>query len=137
MIVYGRNLADLFTQAAWAMFDLMSDATTIRPLQSITVEVEAIDLEDLMVRWLSELLYRYDIERFVKVEPPRVVYDSFREFFCLDFGHSWKPTKSRCYKSLILGGINFAKKIIHYPAQRCRHCQGGGDHQPTGHSQAA
>ncbi len=52
------------------MFDLMSDATTIRPLQSITVEVEAIDLEDLMVRWLSELLYRYDIERFVKVEPP-------------------------------------------------------------------
>ena len=65
MIAYGHELPDLFTHAAWAMFDLMSDATTIRPLQSITVEVAAIDIEDLMVRWLSELLYRYDTERFL------------------------------------------------------------------------
>jgi SHS2 domain-containing protein len=65
MIAYGRNLPELFTHAAWAMFDLMSDATTIRPRQTITVEVEGIDLEDLMVRWLSELLYHYDTERFL------------------------------------------------------------------------
>ncbi len=65
MMAYGRDLPDLFAHAAWAMFDLMSDATTIRPLQAITVEVEGIDLEDLMVRWLGELLYRYDTERFL------------------------------------------------------------------------
>lgn len=65
MLVYGHDLPELFAHAAWAMFDLISDATTIRPLQRRGIEVEAIDLEDLMVRWLSELLYRYDTERFL------------------------------------------------------------------------
>jgi SHS2 domain-containing protein len=65
MMVYGRDLPELFAHAAWAMFDLMSDATTIRPLQTTTVSVEANDLEDLLVRWLSELLYLYDTQRFL------------------------------------------------------------------------
>ena len=29
MVAYGRDLSELFAHAAWAMFDLMSDATTI------------------------------------------------------------------------------------------------------------
>ena len=80
MIAYGRDLPDLFAHAAWAMFDLMSDATTIRPLHAATVELEGIDLEDLMVRWLSELLYHYEAERFLccsatfhRLEPTRLL----------------------------------------------------------------
>lgn len=65
MLVYGRHLPELFAHAAWAMFDLISDATTIRPLQTRTIDLEAVDLEDLMVRWLGELLYLYDTERFL------------------------------------------------------------------------
>jgi SHS2 domain-containing protein len=65
MLVYGRDVPELFAHAAWAMFDLMSDATLIRPLQTIPVTVEGSDLEDLLVRWLSELLYLYDTQRFL------------------------------------------------------------------------
>jgi SHS2 domain-containing protein len=65
MLVYGRDVPELFMHAAWAMFDLMSDATLIRPLQTIPVTVEGSDLEDLLVRWLSELLYLYDTQRFL------------------------------------------------------------------------
>lgn len=65
MLVYGRDVPELFTHAAWAMFDLMSDATLIRPLQTMPVNVEGNDLEDLLVRWLSELLYLYDTRRFL------------------------------------------------------------------------
>jgi SHS2 domain-containing protein len=65
ILVYGRDLPELFAHAAWALFDLMSDATTIRPLQTTTVDVHATDLEDLLVRWLSELLYLYDTQRFL------------------------------------------------------------------------
>lgn len=79
MLVYGRDLPELFAHAAWAMFDLISDVTTIRPLQTMTIDVEAIDLEDLLVRWLSELLYLYDTERclccastFTTLEPTRL-----------------------------------------------------------------
>jgi SHS2 domain-containing protein len=65
MAVYGRDVPELFAHAAWAMFDLMSDATSIQPQQTIPVHVEGTDLEDLLVRWLSELLYLYDTQRFL------------------------------------------------------------------------
>jgi len=66
MWIYGRDHADLFAHAAWALFDMMSDAETIRPQQCLTISIEGTtDWEDLLVRWLSELLYRYDTERFM------------------------------------------------------------------------
>src|SRR5262252_10942355 len=65
MVAYGQDLPELFAHAAWAMFDLMSDATTIRPQHSVTVDVSGADVEDLLVRWLSELLYLYDTQRLL------------------------------------------------------------------------
>jgi SHS2 domain-containing protein len=67
MLAYGRDLPDLFAHAAWAMFDLMSDATTIRPHRTVTLSLHAVDLEDLLVRWLSALLYLYDTQRLLCV----------------------------------------------------------------------
>jgi SHS2 domain-containing protein len=66
MWVYGRDHAELFAHAAWALFDMISDAETIRPQQTMTIRIDgAADWEDLLVRWLSELLYHYDTERFL------------------------------------------------------------------------
>ncbi len=66
MWVYGRDRAELFAHAAWALFDMISDADTIRPQQTVKMTIdEALDWEDLLVRWLSELLYRYDTEQFL------------------------------------------------------------------------
>jgi len=84
MLVYGRDLPELFAHAAWAMFDLMSDATTIRPQHTVTLSVSAADLEDLLVRWLGELLYLYDTQRLLcctftftlPVTPPAPVFPS-------------------------------------------------------------
>ena len=65
MRVFGVDLHELFAHAAWGLFDLMTDAERIEPRTSRDLTVEAIDLEDLMVRWLGELLYIYDTERFL------------------------------------------------------------------------
>jgi SHS2 domain-containing protein len=79
MLVYGHDVPELFARAAWAMFDLMSDATLIQPRLTRTIGVEGSDLEDLLVRWLSELLYLYDTQRFLycaaaftTIEPTRL-----------------------------------------------------------------
>jgi SHS2 domain-containing protein len=79
MVVYGQDLQELFAHAAWAMFDLMSDVTTIRPQHTVMLSVSATDLEDLLVRWLGELLYLYDTQRllcciftFATLEPTRL-----------------------------------------------------------------
>ena len=65
MVAYGQDLPELFAHAAWAMFDLMSDATTIRPQRTVTLNDSAVDLENLLVRWLSALLYLYDTQRLL------------------------------------------------------------------------
>ena len=65
MRVFGADLHELFAHAAWGLFDLMTDAERIEPRIGRELAVEAIDLEDLMVRWLGELLYAYDTDRFL------------------------------------------------------------------------
>jgi SHS2 domain-containing protein len=66
MWVFGRDQIELFAHAAWALFDMMSDAETIRLQQTKTITLDgAADWEDLLVRWLSELLFYYDTERFL------------------------------------------------------------------------
>jgi SHS2 domain-containing protein len=81
-------LPELFAHAAWAMFDLMSDATLIQPRQTIHVSVAGNDIEDMLVRWLSELLYLYDTQRFLycaaaftTLEPTRVTATVHGESF--------------------------------------------------------
>ena len=65
MLAFGADLQELFAHAAWGLFDLMTDAERIESHISRDLTVEAIDLEDLMVRWLGELLYAYDTDRFL------------------------------------------------------------------------
>ena len=57
-VVRGATLSRLFENAARATFDLIADRRTVRPRRRARVEVEGSSLEDLLVRWLAELLYR-------------------------------------------------------------------------------
>ena len=54
--VFGRTEKELFANAAYALFDLMADLKKVRETESLAVRLEAADREDLLVRWLSELL---------------------------------------------------------------------------------
>jgi len=51
-----------FEAAALAMFDLMVDLTSVASRRTDTIEVSGTtgDLENLMVRWLSELLFLHE-----------------------------------------------------------------------------
>jgi SHS2 domain-containing protein len=70
--VRGRTLEELFANAALGMAMLMAEVNTIKPEIERRVELEAYDLEALLVSWLSELLWfneetdaifvRFDIE---------------------------------------------------------------------------
>jgi SHS2 domain-containing protein len=60
--VRGATLARLFENAAAAMFDLICDRRTVRPRRRLAVAVQGSSLEDLLVRFLSELLFRHETE---------------------------------------------------------------------------
>ncbi|GAG80901.1 unnamed protein product [marine sediment metagenome] len=54
---FGENLAESFENAAKAMFDLITDNSEIDNIGQYTIKLEAPDLEQLLVDWLSELLF--------------------------------------------------------------------------------
>ena len=58
--VGGSSQADLFANSALTLFDVMvTDVGKIECTESIPLEVEGTDRDDLMVNWVRELLYLY------------------------------------------------------------------------------
>jgi SHS2 domain-containing protein len=57
--ISGNSQADLFANSAFALFDVMTDPTTVETKERIPLEIEGTDRDDLMVNWMRELLYLY------------------------------------------------------------------------------
>lgn len=54
---YGKTLAEAFEHAAKGMFDIITDGSIIDPVGQYDISLEAPDLEQLLVDWLSQLLF--------------------------------------------------------------------------------
>ena len=61
----GKSLSNAFENAGYALFDTMCDASAVKPLTTKKVECQAEDLEQLLVDWLSELLFICDVDDMV------------------------------------------------------------------------
>lgn len=62
---YGSNLKAAFEQSAIALMSVILDSSNINNTESRLIEMFASDYEQLLVKWLSEVLYLYDGENFV------------------------------------------------------------------------
>ncbi len=61
MLVRAATLPALYDAAARALFDVILDVRTVEPRERLDIGVEgAVDAEDLLVRFLSELLFLHD-----------------------------------------------------------------------------
>jgi SHS2 domain-containing protein len=58
--VFGQTCEEVFANAAYALFDLLTDLNRVRENLSYHLLLEAADREELLVRWLSELLFLYE-----------------------------------------------------------------------------
>ncbi len=59
MHVYGKDLKDLFENAALSMFDVIADLEGLKSTLTQDIELKAPNREDLLVAWLDELLYNF------------------------------------------------------------------------------
>ena len=57
--VFGKSQAELFSNSAFALFDVMTDVEKVEIREKLPLEVEGLDRDDLMVNWMRELLYLY------------------------------------------------------------------------------
>ena len=57
---YGKNLSEAFENVAVGMFDIISDTSKIDRTGEYRIDLEADNIEQLLVDWLSELLYIHE-----------------------------------------------------------------------------
>lgn len=57
IVAYGSTLEEVFENAAFGMFDLMFDVGALAGSRQVRVEANARSLEEVLVDWLSELLF--------------------------------------------------------------------------------
>ena len=93
--VYGRTLPELFVHSALGLVAIAVDVQNVTPGEGLPLSARGADLEELLVNWLSEVLYFMDAEGWV-----------FSDFRVLD----WKADA--------IGAEGWGQRLS--PAQRSR-----------------
>lgn len=60
---FGKTLDSLFVNAACGLFDLIAELEKVEEKESVDFTIEAEGKEELLVRWLSELHFRFEVDR--------------------------------------------------------------------------
>ena len=63
IVAYGRDKRELFANAAYGLFSLISNLEQAGESYSREVAVAGTDDEELLVEWLNELIFLFDVER--------------------------------------------------------------------------
>ncbi|MBU6392142.1 MAG: archease [Planctomycetota bacterium] len=63
--VLGATLRELFTNAAFALFDIITDLSKVECKAECNIKISGIDREQLLVNWLTELLYLHDVKNLL------------------------------------------------------------------------
>lgn len=97
--VYGKTVEDLFSNAVFALFDLITDLkhVHVREVRRITVSGDGWD--DLLVNFLREVLYLFNGERFLV---KTCVIKDMREDYCEAElrGEMYQPETHTLYKEI-------------------------------------
>jgi len=64
-LAYGKTLEEVFENAALAMFNVIIDTDKVSGETAKEITLKSPDLESLLVDWLSELLYVFEVDEIV------------------------------------------------------------------------
>ena len=62
---YGKTLAELFENSAYAFFDMTANPKTITPKIKKTIKLKNSDEKDLLYNFLSELIFLKDSQQLI------------------------------------------------------------------------
>jgi len=65
IVAYGKDAKELFSNAALALFSLITEPESIEEKLQLDLEVSSEDMDSLLVEWLNELIYLFDVERIL------------------------------------------------------------------------
>jgi len=65
IIAYGSNIKEAFASAAKGMSSLIAEPDDVREVEHRDIDIKAADRESLLVAWLNELIYLFDVENML------------------------------------------------------------------------
>lgn len=108
---YGKDIGERFANAAYAMFDQMTDVSKVVPKGELRILLESDSREQLLVDFLQELLFLHDTEGLVFSEFE--VRTDGRKLECVVRGEKFDE-KRHPKRSLVKGatyhGLKFDEK---------------------------
>ena len=84
VIAYGADVKELFSNAALALFSLITEPESVEEKLQQGLEINSEDRDSLLVEWLNELIYFFDAEHIL-----------FSRFEIENLTH--KQLKATCY----------------------------------------
>jgi SHS2 domain-containing protein len=89
---YGNTHEEAFAAAARAMFDIITGGSEIEAVREYEVEAKSIDLEGLLVGFLSELIVLHETENVV-LDQFKVTFDSDLRLTAVCLGEPFDPAR--------------------------------------------
>jgi SHS2 domain-containing protein len=99
IIAYGATIDTLFANAATGLFSLMTDLDTIEDREQKQIELTAEDAEILLVEWLNELIYMFEVDHII-----------FKRFEIEELTEN--RIKARCYGQYVNPKLGILKREI-------------------------
>jgi len=96
---YGADIKQAFANAALGLFSLMADLDDLKEDIQHELELSAEDVEVLLVEWLNELIYVFDVEHII-----------FKRFEIAEL--TGTQIKARCFGEKIKPGQHKLKREI-------------------------
>ena len=62
---YGTDMKEAFVNAARGLFSLITELDDVEEVEHREIEMSAPDQESLLVQWLNELIYLFDVENII------------------------------------------------------------------------
>jgi SHS2 domain-containing protein len=97
--IYGKTVKELFANAAFAVFDSITDLNRVKATEERTIIIEGEGWEDLLVNYLREVLYMFNGEglllkeySIIEIDPQHLEGRVSGEFF--------NPSKHRINKEI-------------------------------------
>ena len=65
IIAYGTDVEELFSNAALALFSLITEPERVEEKLHLNLEVSSEDTDSLLIEWLNELIYFFDAKHML------------------------------------------------------------------------
>lgn len=62
---FGRNECEIFENAAYALFDIITDVSIVEPRGEVKISTESSSIETLLVDFLNELIFAHSTMRYL------------------------------------------------------------------------